>query len=90
MAFSKVINLSGSASTAVFSTPWIVDGWSNPQSIGVNCLLTGSATYNIQGSYDDLKPQWDATNAHWENITNFSTLTTSVNGSIVGGADIRC
>lgn len=85
MAFSKIINLTGSATTSVNSTPWVVDGWSNPQSIAVNCLLTGSATYSLQGSYDDLKPQWNATNANWVAIANFSSLTTSINGPISGG-----
>lgn len=87
MAFSKTIQLTGSATTSVASTPWIVDGWSNPQSIGTNCQLTGAATYSLQGSYDDFKPQWDlvANTASWESIANFTSLTTSANGSITGG-----
>jgi len=87
MALTKTITLTGSATTTVSSTPWIVDLWANPQSIGVNCQVTGTATYTLQGSYDDFSPQWDvvANTPVWNPITNFNAITTSTNGSIKDG-----
>lgn len=87
MAFSKTLTITGSATTTVASTPWVVDAWSNPQSIGVNCTITGAATYSIQGAYEDLKPQWDVVNntVNWVNVTPFANLGAGQNGSITGG-----
>lgn len=87
MAFSKTFVLTGSNSVAVASAPWIVDGWSNPQSIAAICTLSGSATYSLQGSYDDFKPQWDlvANTATWVGVPNFSAVTGNTNGTITGG-----
>ena len=88
MAFQKTLTVTGQGSTTAQSGVWILDTWANPQSIGVNISTSGvSLTYSIQGSYNDLRPQWDVVNGNpsWENITNFTSLTTGANGTITGG-----
>jgi L-fucose isomerase-like protein len=86
MAFAKTLTLTGQGSTTANSAVWIVDGWADPQNIGVGLSLSGALTYSVQGSYDDFKPQWDlvANTATWYN-TNFSSATTTTNGTITGG-----
>lgn len=87
MAFAKTLTLTATGTTPAASLPWIVDAWGNPQSIGVNCILTGSATYSVEGAYEDLKPQWDTVNntVNWVTVANFTSLTASTNGAITGG-----
>lgn len=67
--------------------PWIPDIWANPQSIGVNILLTGAATYSLQGAYDDFSPLWDlvANPPNWVSIPNFGSVSSGTNGTITGG-----
>lgn len=86
MAFAKTLTVTGSSTTSVASTPWIVDAWAS-QDIAGNCVLTGAATYSLQGAYEDLKPQWDTVNntVNWVTVANFATLTASTNGKVAGG-----
>ncbi len=87
--FLTVTSVSGSAAAAanvsvgtssVGSTqPWVVDGWANPAEFGYGVTVTGSATYNIEGAWDDLSPQWDVNS----NAPNWQTV---VDGSAGVGA----
>lgn len=87
MPFSKTLTVAGSSSTSVSSSVWIVDQWPNAQNIAVNCTMTGSNTYSLQGAYDDFSPKWDlvANPPGWVAITGFTGNTAAANGPIPGG-----
>ena len=74
--------------SAVGSTqPWVVDVWANPATFGYQIVVTGTATYNIEGSLDDLSPQWDVNNniETWNTLVDGSTGT-STKGTLNGPA----
>ena len=85
--FATVTSITGSgasASTVTAGTntigstqPWVVDEWANPAEFGYGITVSGSATYLIEGSMDDLKPQWDINT----NTPNWQTVVDGTSGS---------
>lgn len=67
------------------TAPYVVDSFINPANYGIGILVTGTVTYVIEGSYDDLSPSWDLANNSptWFSVIDGSAGTTQ-NGTITG------
>jgi hypothetical protein len=59
-----------------------VDDFQAPFNIGIGAKLTGSATFNIEYSFDDpMATGYSASTATWYIATGFSGLTASTGGA---------
>lgn len=59
-----------------------VDDFQAPFNIGIGAKLTGTATFNIEYSFDDpMVAGYSAASATWYVATGFSALTASTGGS---------
>ena len=62
------------------SAPWVVDQWSNPGNYGCGIVCSSGTTYNVEGAYDYLAPQWDVN-------VNTPTYYTALDGSAGGNTN---
>lgn len=73
--------------SAVGSTqPFIMDTMTSPFALGIACVVvSGSPTYTVEISNDDMSPSWDtsATLPTWFAASGFSAQTTSQIGSVL-------
>jgi hypothetical protein len=59
-----------------------VDDFQAPFNVGIGAKVTGSATFNIEYSFDDpMAAGYSASAATWYVATGFSALTASTGGS---------
>ena len=59
-----------------------VDDFQAPFNVGIGAKLTGTATFNIEYSFDDpMAAGYSAATATWYVATGFSALTASTGGS---------
>jgi hypothetical protein len=60
-----------------------VDDFQAPFNVGIGAKLTGSATFNIEYSFDDpMAADYTAAGATWYIASGFSGLTASTGGSL--------
>lgn len=72
------VSKTGTGRSAVIA----VDNFLNPFNVGIGATLSGTATYNIEYSFDDpMDAGYVAANATWFVAPNFSGLTASTGGS---------
>lgn len=72
--------------SAVGSTqPFIMDTIANPFSVGISCTISGTPTYSVELSNDDLSPAWDvnANNPTWFPASGFNAATANAIGSVL-------
>ncbi len=70
---------------AVGSTsPFFIDAYVNPPSIGVDTTVTGTVNYTIEFTTVDLSPQWDiyANPPTWFSVFGFDGVTASAYGTL--------
>ena len=68
------------------SDPWIIDAFANPQDFGCAVVVTGTVTYTIEESYDDLAPNWNlAANSYtFFADPTFNARSVNTNGVLSG------
>ena len=79
-------NVSAGTNGVGSSIPWVIDEWANPSVFGVGTVVTGTANYNVEKSYDNLFPAWNVnTNTPtWYADANFNAITSNTNNQIQG------
>lgn len=59
-----------------------MDTYKNPFVVGFNAVVTGTATYTVQHTYDDpFAASFTAAGATWINHANVASLTASADGN---------
>lgn len=68
------------------SDPWIVDAFANPANFGCAVVVTGTVTYTIEESYDDLAPAFDLAGNTYTFFADpaFSARAVNTNGVLSG------
>lgn len=68
------------------SDPWIIDAFANPQDLGAAVTVSGTVTYTVEESYDDLAPAWDLANNTYTFFADptFNARAVNTNGVLSG------
>lgn len=66
------------------SAPFCVDPYVNPQSLGIDTVVTGTVNYNIEFTSADLSPLWNLNTStpSWWQIFGFNGVTTGAFGKL--------
>lgn len=60
------------------STVYACDNFQAPFNVGIGCTITGTATYSVQFTFDDVSADsFSAASATWFTASDFSAVSTS-------------
>lgn len=78
MSVPIVVSQTGAGSTRVVS----LSVYQNPFNVGIGCVLSGTATYTVEHTYDDIaSPTFDPDTATWFPNADLTGETASAFGS---------
>ena len=78
-----VYTITGGAGTQVVSRVCPIDHYVSPANIALNVVVTGSITYTVQYTFDDVfAAGYDPANGNWTNHPTLVTQTTTKDSNI--------
>jgi hypothetical protein len=78
-----VYTITGGAGTQVVSRVCPIDYYISPANIALSVVVTGSITYTVQYTFDDVfAPGYDPTNGNWTNHPTLVTQTITKDSNI--------
>lgn len=78
-----VYTITGGAGTQIVSRVCPIDHYVSPANIALNVVVTGSITYTVQYTFDDVfAAGYDPANGNWTNHPTLVTQTTTKDSNI--------
>jgi len=78
-----VYTITGGAGTQVVSRVCPIDHYVSPANIALNVVVTGSITYTVQYTFDDVfAAGYDPANGNWTNHPTLATKTVTADSNI--------